>query len=133
MATIPLSAKAQKEESKQASAKPYKYSTCGFTVDESASKKIIIKPIECCNDYIAVLQFEIETTIAVSTKEYRNEGIVIGRNPDSKFNLGDVLLFNKNIVTALSFDKHPYEGKKLLILQERNVLCRLPSIEFEII
>lgn len=116
------------------------------TVGKSSETKLKIRPVGCCNDFVAVLQSEIDTFLALGSSEekYRNEGIVVGIGPGISdgvggrlkltVNVGDYVMFGaKNIVTTIQPDNGPYAGKKVAILSERNIICKLPNpIQFEI-
>jgi co-chaperonin GroES (HSP10) len=114
----------------------------------AASDKPIlqIRPVECTNDFVAVLQSELETFLALSDSEerYRNEGLVVGVGPGVAdgaggrlkpcVNVGDYVMFGaKNIVATIHANSGSYADKKVVILSERNILCKLPNkIQFEI-
>lgn len=94
-----------------------------------------IRPICCYNDFVALIQLELETSIALPTDSYKNEGIVVGVGPGlsdgnggrlaPQCNLGDVVVFSsKNVIQNLESSSEPYLGKKIILLSERNIFCR---------
>lgn len=139
---IPKSEKLIQEESLQTGA-----ATPSFVnpIDTLSGDVIKIKPIDCLNDWVAVLQFKIETNIAMPTGEgYKNEGIVIGVGsgvPDgaggmtkSALNVGDVVMFQDRAIAArIQSDSEPYAGKTVLMLMEKNIFCKLKPVPFEIL
>ncbi len=116
------------------------------TIDAVDDSVVKIRPIACCNDFIAILRSQINTTIALSTDEssFKNEGIVVGVGPGLADNaggrlkptvdIGDVVMFGaKNIIAEIESSAPPYEGKRVIIVSERNLLCKLNrKVEFEI-
>jgi len=112
-------------------------------VDESV---IIIKPVVCHNNYVAILQTEIESAIQLAGTEgqYKNEGVVIGVGPGLSdgnggrlplsVNLGDyVMIGSKNHVATLMPDNGHYKGKKVVIVSENNIICEIPTdIKFNV-
>jgi co-chaperonin GroES (HSP10) len=96
--------------------------------------------VKCHNDFVAILQATIETTIELAGMEgqFKNEGVVIGIGPGiadgaggrlaPSVSLGDYVMFgSRNVVATLEPDSGPYKGKKVVIVSERNILCSLPS------
>lgn len=113
-------------------------------VDKSVVK---IRPVECLNDFVAILQSELETFLAIaggSQEKFKNEGVVVGVGPGiadgaggrlrPSVVVGDYVMFgDKNVVAKIEPDTGPYAGKKVVIVSERNILCKLPNkVEFEL-
>jgi co-chaperonin GroES (HSP10) len=107
---------------------------------------IIIKPVKCHNNYVAILQTQIETSIqlAGTDGQYKNEGLVIGVGPgisdgngsrlEPSVKIGDyVMIGAKNHVATLIPDNGHYKGQKVVIVVENNIICELPTdIEYQI-
>lgn len=134
---IPKSAKAAKEDAVKVGGTVVP--TFGAVTVEPEPDTYQIRPIECLNDYVAIQQFQIETTLALASEEqkYKNEGIVVGvgpGNPDGaggrlkpSVEVGDVVMFGeRNIIAKIQSDKPPYQGKNVILMAERNILCKLP-------
>ena len=75
---------------------------------------------------------------------YRNIGVVVGKSQSmltpngqrvpSALEYGQVVLFQKRaVVGEMAIAKEPYLGRKLIILSERNIVCRLPAVPFKIL
>jgi len=103
-----------------------------------------IRVIQCLNDFVAILQTTTKSNIAIpDASKYKNEGIVVGVGPGVSDGaggrlplsvaVGDVVLFGeKNIIAVLESDSPPYVGKRVIIVSERNIICKLPrKVEFE--
>ena len=132
----PKSEKLQREEdAKQGSSKAPSALTI---LDESQPKgPVQIREVPCLNDFVAILQFEIESTIEIpdADSKYKNEGIVVGIGPGIsdgaggrlplQIGIGDVVMFGRNIVATIASDSPPYAGHKVVIVSERNLLCKL--------
>lgn len=110
-----------------------------FNSDEPQEEgPLQIRRIDCLNDYVAILQSATESNLAVpDSAKYKNEGIVVGVGPGLNdgnggrlapcVDLGDSVLFSeRNILTALESDNPPYNGKRVIIVSERNIICKLP-------
>lgn len=109
-------------------------------------QKISIKPVKCHNNYVAILQTQIETTIQLtgSDGQYKNEGLVIGVGPGLSdgnggrlplsVKVGDyVMIGSRNYVATLMPDNGHYKGQKVVIIAENNIICDVPTdIEFVI-
>ncbi len=105
---------------------------------------IKVRPIRCCNDFVAILQFDREAGIDLpDTYKQKNEGLVVGIGPGvpvdgarvpSQLEIGDVVMFQeKSIITTVESSSEPYAGKRIVILSERNIICVLPiEVEFEV-
>jgi hypothetical protein len=107
-------------------------------------EKIKIKEVLCCNDFVAILQFRIQSNIQLDEKlAYKNEGMVVGRGPGlpgpdgkrvpSQLALGDVISFFGNATMALTPTSGHYAGQKVIFLPERSVICKLPKVPFEVV
>lgn len=92
-----------------------------------------ISPIECFNDFIAIVQFQYDTTIHLTESGYKNEGIVVGVGPGivngssrvkPTVEIGDCVVFGRNVTAELESNEPPYEGKKVIITSERNIICK---------
>lgn len=107
------------------------------TLDVQQEGPIQIRIVPCLNDFVAILQFEIDSTIALpdADSKYKNEGIVVGIGPGISDNaggrlpvqveIGDVVMFGRNVVATIASDSPPYAGHKVIIVSERNLLCKL--------
>jgi len=106
---------------------------------------IKIIPIVTINDWVVIIPFVLETNLILPMNaDYRNVGIVVGRSESimshsgqfvcSRLMIGDVVLFQKkSVVAEMAISQYPYKDKRLIIISERNVVCKLPSVKFEII
>lgn len=104
-------------------------------------KKLKIKPIQCCNDYVAIMPIVIEADIVLPETAYTNEGIVIGVGPGavtgdgrvpSQLSIGDVVIYNaKSSLTQLQPDDGIYKDKTIFIISERSVFVVIRKAEFE--
>lgn len=141
--SIPQSKKLQEEIANEESVE--KASLISTESKPAMGRHIKIKPVECYNDYVAILQTEIETSLelAGTDSQFKNEGIVIGRGAGMGDNnggrlelsaqLGDYVMFGNSIVATLQPSEGHYKGRKVVIISERHLICKLPSnIEFEI-
>jgi co-chaperonin GroES (HSP10) len=140
MAT-PKSAKLLREEATENLTKKLIYNKH----DEESSGPIKIKPIDCLNEFVAVLMFRIKSDIELpEMQKYKNEGIVIGVGPGmadsngqrvkSQLQIGDVVIFmERNIVMEINAESEPYKGQRVIILSERNIICKAPPVEFKVV
>ena len=105
-----------------------------------------IKPVECFNDFVAILQTEIETTLELvgTNSQFKNEGLVVGYGPGMgdggggrlplSVALGDYVMFGNSVVATLQPSEGHYQGRKVVIVGERHLVCKLPnSIDFTIV
>lgn len=112
---------------------------------ENTGDPIEIREVECCNDFIAVLQFQIDTTIAMVDNDstYKNEGLVVGVGPGLSDNsggrlkpcvsVGDVVMFN-NVITTVESSSPPYKDRRVAIVSERNIICKLPKkVDYKVV
>lgn len=118
-----------------------------FDVAKKFGDVVSIRPVDCQNDFVAILQAQIETTIALSNDDhsYKNEGLVVGVGPGVADGaggrllptvlVGDYVMFGaKNVLQTLAPDGGPYKGRKVIIVSEKNILCKLPSnVSWELI
>jgi co-chaperonin GroES (HSP10) len=122
--------------------------TTGFIApDAMLDTTFKIKPIECCNEFVAVLQVikpQSSSVIMPEDSETNLEGVVIGVGPGipngnggrcpSQFKIGDSALFiRKNIALEMEPRSGFYSGKKILIISERSFIVKLPPQAFEIV
>lgn len=108
---------------------------------ETATVKI--KPIKCCNDFVAILQTEVKSTIELAdTNKFSNEGIVVGVGPGlptngircaSQLAIGDVVSFFGNPSMVLTPSSGLYSGRRVVIYPERSIICHLPPIDFVVV
>jgi co-chaperonin GroES (HSP10) len=109
------------------------------------SGPIKIKKIECLNEFVAILVTTIESTIQLTeNSKFKNEGIVVGVGPGlpdgsggrtaSQLNIGDVVLFkDNNVAMQLDPDNGFYKNKRIVIISERSLICKLPKREYELV
>ena len=144
---IPKSVKLTKDEAKMNSAKQaaVKPAIVAAKHKDTAIKHTIRK-IECLNEFVAIMQFEMEMKSGIElpdSKKFINEGIVVGVGPGvsdsgtrcpSQLKIGDVVMFSdRNIVTTIASEQHPYAGKKLILISERSLMCKLPAVPFDMV
>ena len=133
--SIPKSDKLTKEDSQPHEMKiPSSLATASPTQDGP----IQIREVQCLNDFVAILQSSSQSSIAVPDQSrYKNEGIVVGVGPGINdghgdrlaptVKIGDVVMFGElNIAATLESDNPPYAGHRVVIVSERNLLCKLP-------
>lgn len=118
-----------------------------FDIAEKLAGVVKIRPVDCQNDFIAVLQAQLETTIALTNDDhsFKNEGLVIGAGPGVSdgaggrlaltISVGDYVMFGaRNVLQTLTPNDGPYKDRKVVIVSEKNILCRLPTdIQCEIV
>lgn len=104
-----------------------------------------IAPIETFADWVVVVPFTIDTLLELpADSDYRNIGIVVGRSNSimspngmyvpSRLEYGMVVYFQKrSVIGEMAIHKDPYVGKRLIILSERNIICRLPAIPYKVL
>lgn len=109
------------------------------------NQPIPIKEVKCYNDYVAILQFRIQTATQIDLGDagYKSEGMVIGFGPGatsisgtrcpSQLKLGEVVAFHGNPVTHMIPADGLYKGRKIVIIPERSILVRLPAVPYEIV
>lgn len=112
---------------------------------KTACGKIYVKKLNMLNEFIAVRLFEQESELALpEDKRFKNEGIVVGVGqglPDgsggrceSQLKIGDVVLVqDRNIITALSVAGGHYDNAKIVVLSERNIICKLDPVPYEVV
>jgi co-chaperonin GroES (HSP10) len=92
-------------------------------------------PIECCNDFVAIMQASNKSAL-VMTESYSNEGVVVGVGPGVSdgaggrlplcVEFGDYVMFGeRNIVTIIPVGP----DQRMVIVSERNIICKVPNIE----
>lgn len=138
---IPKSKKMTAEETNKARNDPIMQNVEIKPID-SDDGPVMIRRIECFNDYIAILPFRISTSVHMpSDKNYDNEGIVIGVGPGlpngaggrckPTVEFGDVVVFGKmNPVCQIQSDSDVYKDRIILLFSERTICCKLPSVEY---
>lgn len=138
---IPKSAKLLKEEAAEPKARKLIYDI----QEEDTVGPVRIKPVDCLNDFVAVLLFRIKSDIELpEMQRYKNEGVVVGIGPGvpdnngsrikSQLKIGDVVVFmERNIVMEINSSNDPYKGQRIIILSERNLICKLPPVEFKLV
>jgi len=113
--------------------------------EANARSVVQIREVECLNDFVAILVFEHDSGSIVvpdSESKYKNEGIVVGVGcglPDnaggrtkSQLEIGDVVMFGKNVIMEIASDSPPYAGHRVVLMSEKNTLCKLHrKIEWE--
>lgn len=134
---IPKSAKLLKEEAAESKSRKLIYDI----PEEDTCGPIKIKPVDCLNDFVAVLLFRIKSDIELpEMQKYKNEGVVVGIGPGlpdnnggripSQLKIGDVVVFmERNVVMEINTANDPYKGQRIIILSERNLICKLPPVE----
>lgn len=109
---------------------------------EADGDTIRIKPYQCLNEWIVVLQSVTKSSIELANN-YKNEGIVIGvgqgiltsecRLPP-QVTIGDRVMFrDRDIVYTIEPDAGFYCGKRVVMLSERNLMMILDPVPFEIV
>jgi len=141
--TIPKSEKLAKEDDQQEPAE-VKVPASIVEATEEPIGPLQIRKIECMNDFVAILQATSHSAIMVPEEsKYKNEGVVVGVGPGTSdgaggrltplVEVGDAVMFGgKNIVANIESDSPPYAGHRVVIVSERNIICKLPKkIEWE--
>jgi co-chaperonin GroES (HSP10) len=138
---IPKSAKLLKEEAAEPKPRKLIYDI----QEEDTTGPIKIKPVDCLNDFVAVLLFRIKSDIELpEMQKYKNEGVVVGVGPGlpdnsggrikTQLKIGDVVVFmERNVVMEINTANDPYKGQRIIILSERNLICKLPPVEFTLV
>jgi len=140
---IPQSKKLRAEEERLQTTPESKLIVSEEIVDTGPVK---ITAVPCFNDFVAVLQTKLNTTLTIDESQaYKNEGFIVGVGPGladgnggrlkPSVELGDYVMFGgRNIIATIEPAAGSYKGKKVIILSEKNLLCKLPtSIKFEIV
>jgi len=133
---IPKSDKLAKEDSAKSSVSP---PVIAAATKLAAPGPVVIRKVDVCNDFVAVVQFQLQTgsiELPDSSEKYMNEGMVVGLGPGvvtgpnkDLLHVGDVVMFGaKNILTTIDSNSPPYKDRKVIIVSERNVLCKLSTI-----
>lgn len=134
--SIPKTKKLQEEEANAASSTTSALINSALQAGNTGPVKI--REVACCNDFVAILQFQVETNITLvnSDDSFKNEGLVVGVGPGISdgnggrlkpcVDVGDVVMFGtRNIAAVVDSSSEPYKDKKVVIVSERNILCRL--------
>lgn len=134
--SIPKTKKLQAEEAaRESSVSP----TLATAMTSAANTgPIKIREVKCCNDFIAIMQFQVETNIALVNTEdaFKNEGIVVGVGPGVAdgaggrlkpcVEVGETVMFGaRNIAAVIESSTEPYKGKKIVIVSEKSIMCKL--------
>ena len=110
-----------------------------------ATDVIRIRPVRCCNDFVAIVQTQLRSTIELTeTHKFQNEGVVVGVGPGvasgngtrcpSQLSVGDRVAFYGNPSLVMEPKDGPYAGQRVVVYPERSILCHLhPQPTFEII
>lgn len=119
--------------------------------EQRAEGVLKIRPIPTYNDWIIIIQETIDTgdiVVPDGSKEFnKSEGVVIGVPapgnglPDnsgsrlpSQVKVGDKVLFQENAYKELKSGPGTfYAGKKIIVVSERNLICRLRPIPFDLV
>lgn len=142
----PKSEKLQREEEAKEEARQGQTEIpSALAVLEKPEGLIQVREVHCLNDFVAILQFEVDTggiVVPDSDSKYKFEGLVVGvgggvtdgagsRLP-LQVKVGDVVMFAKHTIAQLASDSPPYAGRKIVIISERNLLCKLhKQVEWE--
>lgn len=99
---------------------------------------IQVREVKCLNDFVAILLFEIESSVVMpdADSKYKNEGLVVGVGPgisdgaggrlECQVEVGDVVMFGeRNVIASIASDSPPYAGRKVAIVSDRNLICKL--------
>lgn len=115
-----------------------------ISLDNEIESVIRIREIPCLNDFVAILVSKRASDIALpEAQKFKNEGIVVGIGPGlpdnngsrvkTQLQLGDVVLFSeRSIAMEIDSDKPPYKNKRVIIIQEKSLICKLPPVEFQL-
>jgi co-chaperonin GroES (HSP10) len=135
---IPKSEKMARQEAAGQEPAPFVFPT--EKVEETLAGPVKIKRVECFNDFVAILQSKSEGNI-IQENPYKNEGLVVGTGPGipldggvrcpSQLKMGDVVAFFGKPILELTPGSGVYQGRKVVILGERSIICRLPPIPYE--
>jgi len=140
---IPKSKKLAAEEERQEEELQEEQEEESIEDQPGPTQVIQIRKVDCLNDFVAILQFEHGTNIELTEEaKFKNEGLVVGIGPgmsngaggrlESQVNIGDVVMFGKGVIANIDSKSPPYAGKRVVIVSERNLICKLPTkIEYE--
>jgi len=108
----------------------------------ASGEPLKIKEIKCCNDFVAILQFRMQSSLELGDTGYKQEGMVVGVGPGlptasgarcpSQLSIGDVVTFFGNPTLTLEPRNGLYSGRKIVIIPERSFICHLPKIPYEV-
>jgi len=145
---IPKSDKLQSEEaSKNRDVTPSHVTDAKVPEQLGEYGPVKIRPVRCCNDFVAIMQLKIETLLAMTDEDaaYKNEGLVVGVGPGSSdgnggrlkpgVEIGELVVFGeRNILQTIESSSPPYEGKRIIIVSEKNIICKLSKkVEYELV
>lgn len=141
----PKSGKLQRDENEAAAKRVADAQTVVPTKVYSPGEEIPIKKVKTYNDFVAILQFRIDTgsIIVGGDDAYQNEGMVVGTGDGlpngggtrcpSQLQLGDVVAFYGKPTTTLNPTSGIYAGQRVVIVPERSVMCGLKPLPFKIV
>lgn len=140
--SIPQSKKLQAEEKENANVKPKQI----IVPEEVETGPIKLTEVPCFNDFVAILQTKFETSLVVDESQaYKNEGLVVGVGPGlsdgnggrlkPSVDIGEYVMFGgRNIIATIEPAAGSYKNKKVIIVSEKNLLCKLPTtIKYELV
>lgn len=143
--SVTMTAKRMAELEKDASKRSVILPSITAEEREVETGPIKIKKIECLNEFVAVLVTTVESSIQLTeNSRFKNEGMVVGVGPGlpdgnggrtaSQLALGDTVLFkDNNVALQLDPDSGFYKGKRIIIISEKSLICKLPVKEFMIV
>lgn len=141
MSAVPKSKKLEALEAAQTGAKHELIYDREEVKDDGPVK---IRQVDATNDFVFVMLHMVDTKLAlIEDQKFKNEGLVVGFGPGvaehgvrvpSQFKLGDNVMFQeRSVLGTINSESPPYVGKKIVIIAERNIMCRLPAVPFEIV
>ena len=102
---------------------------------------IQVRKVDCCNDFVAILVTQVHSSIDIpnSDYKYKNEGLVVGVGPGMsdgaggrllpQVDIGDYVMYGeRNVIQKIESDSPPYIGQVVVIVSEKNIICKLPTI-----
>lgn len=140
----PKSSKLLREEAKPpAEPLDLELAIAGVMTGYDPDAEIAIREVVCCNDFVAILQFRIVSTLELAGTQFKSEGMVVGVGPGlpsgmgqrtpSQLTLGDVISFYGQPILTIDAQTGPYAGKRIVIVSERFVICKLKPVPFAVI
>lgn len=106
---------------------------------------IKIAPIVTHNEWVIVIPFMIDSTVLLpKDSDHKNAGIIVGRSESilapngayvtSHLKIGQTVLFHKRAVVGIvPLNCEPYINKRLCVISQRNIVCDLEQVPFEIV
>jgi co-chaperonin GroES (HSP10) len=144
MSSIPKSKKlAEETASDEAKAPRSVHMAAAMPLDDV----IVIKPVQCLNENVAVLCFRTDVgggLVLPEEEGFKEEGMVVGTGmgvPDgaggrtkSQLELGDIVTFQqKQILRRIKPENGPYKDQLVLIINERSLMTKLPPRPFKVL